>query len=399
MPKQARSLYPDYKRIWIFGMTYSSPDGRFRKGLIKYRGRTRKWLLRDIGYGLEEIERLKQEEIGCDLLLGRLQSPDHAERFAALGVPIMDLNDVSGHPRVVRTHQLDYRAAGALAARYLRQLGHRNFTFLTYRKDLGTAESLTWEGFSSEAGPHARFLDLILRTGETHLILKPEPARKPFVSVSKWLREMERPRAVLLFENRLAQEVCQFASFSGVSIPEDLALIGMHSDSLICESCLPSLTGIEFPSEYWGYLVGEHIEKLLNGEDTDELELIPPTKVVERQSTALEVIEDPLVARGLALMRHHATSRLTIQEMLRELPVTARTFQMRFRKVIGCSPMEELFRLRVEFARQQLAETNHTVDRIAEDCGFRHAESMAQYFKKWTGLTPTQYRRKNQLRT
>jgi len=395
MARYMQSLYPHYRRIWTFGMSYSSPDGQMRKGLIKYRGRTKKWLLRDIGYPLHEIEKLKAEEITCDLLVGRLHEKEHAERFASLGAPIVDLQCTTEHPGVIRTHQLDFRAGGRLAAQHMLRLGYRNFTFLTYARQMGWAESVAWEGFREEAEPHAATLDLIVRPKREHISMKPDRTIRELTSISAWLREMERPMAVLLFESRMAQEVCQFASFSGVSIPEDLALIGMQDDPLICETCMPSLSSIQYPAEYWGYRIGEHVDALLNGQDPGEIMAIPPSQITERNSTGLVVIEDQLVARGLALMRHHAPSRLTITEMLQELPLTQRAFQLRFRKAIGRSPMEELFRIRVELARHYMVETDYTVERVAESCGFRHAESMSKYFKQWTGQTPTQYRRQN----
>jgi LacI family transcriptional regulator len=397
MAKAAFSLYPDYKKIWIFGMTFSSVDGQFRKGLVRYRGRTKKWLIRDIGYPLNDADWLRRETSTCDLLVGRIQAPEHVEFFASFGVPILDLSNRTQHPSIIRSHQLDYRAGGALAASYLRQLGYRNFAFITYSLP-GSAVDLAWEGFSEEAAPAAASLHLIRRVEGKDIILKPDVKERPLSSVSAWLRQMERPMALTVFEERMAQEICQFALFSGVSIPEDLAVIGLHNDPVICETCLPSLTSIDFPGEYWGMQVGEHIDSIFNGKEECSQEQIPPAKVVARNSTALEVIEDPVVSRALALLRHHASGRLAIGEILRELPVSMRALQIRFRKAIGRSPLEELFRIRVEFARQQLLETDHTVERIAEDCGFRHAESMAQYFKKWTSLNPTQYRLKNRLR-
>lgn len=398
MGQPARSLYPDYKRIWTFGMSYSGQDGQFRIGLVRYRGHTKKWLLRDIGYPLNDIERLLNEDITCDLLLGRIHSQEHVDLFARFGKPIIDLADSARHPLIAPSHSLDYVAGGALAANYLGELGHRNFAFISYQKGTGHADDRVWDGFSREALPKAASLHLIRRLEDRQIQMKPLALEQPLPSVSAWLRKMERPMAVLISNDYIAQEICQFASFSGVSIPEDLALVGMQNDPIICETCLPSLTCVHFPAEYWGYRVAEHIDAFFQGQQDHELELIPPSGIAARNSTALEVIEDPLVARGLALMRHHATSRLTLKEILSELPLTLRAFQMRFKQVTGCSPIEKLFRMRVDIARQKLVSSNHTVDRIAEECGFRHAESMAQYFKKWTGLTPTQYRRQNQVR-
>ena len=108
-------------------------------------------------------------------------------------------------------------------------------------------------------------------------------------------------------------------------------------------------------------------------------------------------MRDPVIAKALALMRSNATNRMTIGEIASHLPVSKRSFNDRFTRVVGRTPRDELERIRLGIAREWLISTDHTVLHIALDCGFADVESMVRSFKRHLGLTPTQFRKQNRI--
>lgn len=68
-------------------------------------------------------------------------------------------------------------------------------------------------------------------------------------------------------------------------------------------------------------------------------------------------------------------------------------FQRRFKDEIGLPPMEYLTRRRLEWAGSLLRETDLSVTEIALQAGFPSSQYFATVFKKFTGSTPTDYRR------
>ena len=64
-----------------------------------------------------------------------------------------------------------------------------------------------------------------------------------------------------------------------------------------------------------------------------------------------------------------------------------------FQKLTGSTPMEYLFRMRMERAKTLLRETDIKIIDIAFDCGYGTSQYFANTFKQATGATPSEYRR------
>ena len=69
-------------------------------------------------------------------------------------------------------------------------------------------------------------------------------------------------------------------------------------------------------------------------------------------------------------------------------------FQRLYKKEFGVSAMSDVIAARIVYAQQLLRESHASVQKIAERCGYENEIYFMQQFKKETGLTPTQYRRK-----
>lgn len=64
-----------------------------------------------------------------------------------------------------------------------------------------------------------------------------------------------------------------------------------------------------------------------------------------------------------------------------------------FQKLTGSTPMEYLFRIRMERAKTLLRETDIKVIEIAYECGYGTSQYFANTFKQATGATPSEYRK------
>ncbi len=68
-----------------------------------------------------------------------------------------------------------------------------------------------------------------------------------------------------------------------------------------------------------------------------------------------------------------------------------------FRKETGTSLSDYIIQLKIEKVKRQLVETNDKISNIAEGMGYMHFSYFAKLFKKTTGLTPQEYRKRHQL--
>lgn len=67
-----------------------------------------------------------------------------------------------------------------------------------------------------------------------------------------------------------------------------------------------------------------------------------------------------------------------------------------FKERFGVSPIQYLQNIRCEQAKRLLADTSETITNIAERLGFQSINYFSRFFKSHTGISPNEYRRRNQ---
>ncbi|MDD4788545.1 MAG: AraC family transcriptional regulator, partial [Pirellulales bacterium] len=122
--------------------------------------------------------------------------------------------------------------------------------------------------------------------------------------------------------------------------------------------------------------------------------LIEPTRVIVRRSTDTLAIEDQDLARAIAFIRINASTPIQVSDVLRTVPVSRSWLERRFQEALGRSPAEEIRRVRLERAKQLLAESDMPVPQVAASSGFGSREYFAHAFRQATGLTPRQFRKR-----
>jgi transcriptional regulator GlxA family with amidase domain len=71
-----------------------------------------------------------------------------------------------------------------------------------------------------------------------------------------------------------------------------------------------------------------------------------------------------------------------------------RSFSRRFHRATGQSPMDYVQSLRIEEAKQMLETTELSVEAVAHDVGYEDSTSFGRLFRRRTGITPAQYRKR-----
>lgn len=110
-----------------------------------------------------------------------------------------------------------------------------------------------------------------------------------------------------------------------------------------------------------------------------------PTPVAEAGETALSD------TRAWAL--HRLDEPLTLRVLARHAGLSQRTFMRRFTEETGTTPLRWLLNARLGRARELLETTQHSVDRVAQECGLGTAANLRLHFRRALGTTPTAYRR------
>jgi AraC-like DNA-binding protein len=119
-----------------------------------------------------------------------------------------------------------------------------------------------------------------------------------------------------------------------------------------------------------------------------------PSPLGEHAKSALEGIDDPVVAEALKLIWTHSHRELSVEQIARELPVSRRTVERRFQAATGRTVIEEITRCRLSRAKRLLTETDLPVKNVTHLSGFPSDEQMRIVFREHEKCSPLEYRHK-----
>ncbi len=105
-------------------------------------------------------------------------------------------------------------------------------------------------------------------------------------------------------------------------------------------------------------------------------------------------VEDPLIARCQEWAAMHYQTEGAVGAMAQLSGLAERTFQRRFARATGLTPIDYVHTLRLEEAKQLLESTELPIEAVALDVGYQDAGFFARLFKRKVCVTPAQYRRR-----
>jgi LacI family transcriptional regulator len=286
---------------------------------------------------------------------------------------------------------LDNVGIGRLAAEHLTERGFRHLAFVGEKGSEWSAEraegfQMCWKAWRARQ-PAATFhrLDLSLKHVDDWYPVVGE--------LVGWLRTLPKPVGILACRDLRAREVSHACSLARLRVPEEVAIVGVDNDDLLCELTDPPLSSVIVPWEQIGYHMAAHLHCLLQGHRwPGSLPVLAPCGIQVRRSSDIYAVADEAVGRACRHLRDHAHEPLQVEEVARTVGVSRRALERRFRRELGCSPHAEIQRLRLERARQMLRETSLPIKVVAERNGWSSVQRLMDVFKARTGQTPGQYR-------
>ncbi|WP_416672667.1 GlxA family transcriptional regulator [Egbenema bharatensis] len=104
--------------------------------------------------------------------------------------------------------------------------------------------------------------------------------------------------------------------------------------------------------------------------------------------------EDAIVRDAQVWLSEHFSVAAPITEVVKQSGIPERSFKRRFSKATGYAPIAYVQHLRIEDAKRRLERTNASIDQISWSVGYEDPASFRRLFKRITGITPGDYRRK-----
>jgi len=332
-------------------------------------------------------------EIPVDGVIARVDA-HNVDSIRRLKAPIVDVRCRRAFTGIPRVDTDDCQVA-QLAFEHLYQRGFRRFAFCGFQ----------YTHYSDARKKH--FAQRVAETGCT-LSVYDSPAQPgaPVTNteeaglvdneaLSQWLKGLVPPTGLFVCNDIRGQQLLNVCRSLGLVVPDDLAVIGVDDDDTICPLSDPPLSSVRPDVEQVGYRAAQRLEQMmLGGQVVEDVEYIPPVDVVQRLSTQAEAIEDRELSRVCRFIRQHACQGIDVHDVSEFSSLSRRQLERRFRELLGRSPKEEITAVQIGRVRQLLAETELTLEAISPLAGYTHKESLCAVFKRETGETPSEYRRR-----
>jgi LacI family transcriptional regulator len=335
------------------------------------------WIVQLAEHGRGEVERHELADWRGHGLLARIENSKIAAVVRSCARHTVDLSAARLLPHLPWV-ETDDAAIARLAAEHLLERGLRHFGYCGDPR-------FNWSKWRQE-----HFCKHLAESGY-RCAIGPTP-RGGSDELADWVRALSKPVGVMTCYDIRGREVLAACRRARVAVPDQVAVIGVDNDELLCELSDPPLSSIEPDSRRAGWVAAELLQSLMTGRRARSLEVrIPPIGVTTRHSTDTLAVDDPDLAHAVRIIRAHACSGLRVADIVARLPLSRRVFESRFEKVLGRTPHAEILRVRLEQVKK-LLRGDWSLDAIARHTGFQHGEYLSTVFKRELGETPGRFR-------
>lgn len=308
------------------------------------------------------------------------------------GIKVVNAN--SGWHGRIPYAVFDGAAIARLAAQHLLGLGCGHAAYIGWEtaQDPRPETPLTWFATCcQEAGVVFQGHDMGKFRGMDDPV-RPVPAAVR-ARLRSFLVKLAKPAGVWCEDDHLARLVCDLAAEAGLKVPQDLAVLGT-GDLRVALMGEPSISTIPLLAQSVGREMLRLLVRLLTGERSAvDPVLVPPSPVIARASTLQpDAGADAFFRHAWRWIQDHACEGVTVNELMELVPLSQRAFTRRFAELYGRTPGEEIRRVRVEQAKSHLRHTTFSIERIARLCGYDQQAKFSNFFKRETGMSPSEYR-------
>jgi LacI family transcriptional regulator len=333
-----------------------------------------------------------------DGIIARVENRPMAEAIRRLGLPAVDVRYLLPKLKMpsIRT---DDEAVARVASEHLLERGFRHFAFCGFDgADYSDIRRNSFAERIAEAGFRCHTFEDPQKPRRASTLEYEEHGLKYEDLVASWLKGLPKPIGLMACNDIRGQQVLNACRAIGVAVPDEVAVIGVDNDEVLCDLSDPPLTSVVPNTERIGYEAAALLNRMMAGARAPKHPIfIEPAGIVTRRSTEVLAIEDRHIAAAIRFIREHASEGIDVSDVLRAVPLSRSTLERRFARALGRSPKDEILRVRLNRAKQLLAQTDFSLAMVAEKVGFEHTEYLSVIFKKKTGLTPGQFRAQSRI--
>lgn len=278
-----------------------------------------------------------------------------------------------------------YKEFGAYAADFFINQNFSNYAFIGMKDILWSISR--YEGYSEQ----------IQTTKKTETArYDVENFQNEIEAISKWLSSLPKPVAMLACNDFMARQVTEICQLQGIKIPEEISLLGVDNDEFMCNISSPTLSSIKLNFEKHGYDIAQTLFNMIQEKRTWPARIpVEATGVVERMSTNRKIIADPYIREIVDFINRNYTQEIDVKKLTSFIPLSRRAIELKFKKEMYPHTITSyMLKLRLDHFSRLLENSDMPISTAADKAGFVDSSNFSTLFKKYKGMTPSEYRKK-----
>jgi LacI family transcriptional regulator len=326
------------------------------------------------------LDKIRMWQPDCIVMDGNFLTSD----YKSLGIPII----VSASNRIISNAIniiADDNKIGKLGAQYFIDKGYKNFGYY------GTNQ-IFWSNIRKTSF-YQTVNSLNFSFYEFEARLNNEWQNNPSF-LSEWMKTLPLPIAIMACSDDFGTQLIIAAKIAQLRIPEDVAILGVDNDEFICDMYDPPMSSIDQDPESVGFEVAKTIRLLLKDRHLEIKYIIGNSfRIITRRSTDIFAMDDKEVIKALQYIQKNAEiNQISVEDIVLATSLSRRVLEMRFRKMLNRSVLQEITRVKIDLICQKLIKTNQSINEIAYSMGFEWVSTFSSYFRKAKKMSPKEFR-------
>lgn len=286
----------------------------------------------------------------------------------------------------------DNRSLGKTAAEILIRRGFRHCAYLgTDAMHLdGEHSRLRYQSFARTV----RALGGADKVPSLNISYYASPENRNADELQRWLKGLPKPCGLFTFCDFIGLQLLVACRRAGITIPDQLGIIGVDNELEICESSSPTLSSIEPDFFGAGYRAAELLDRFMRrGQPQRQVRLTYGIRSVhERLSTQNVAGPMRLVANIRERIRLGAVEGLTVRSLAREFNLSPRMLEYRFRNCLNTSVRDLIMKTRLDAAQRLLETSNIPIEDLYHRVGFGSSRRLKAAFLRQFGMSMREWR-------
>jgi LacI family transcriptional regulator len=325
-----------------------------------------------------------------DGIIAALNTPSEAACVKQLDAPVVNISGTLPKTPVPRV-SLDNGMVGRMAAEHLLERGFETFACFGLRDVAYSAvRQNAFDGRLKEAG--AKSVSLLMPPTYRAKGLQWQDQQRKLV---KWVAGLPSPVGLFAVTDYRARQVLDACRQIGLRVPQQVAVIGVDNEEVICVHVQPQLTSVVRDNQQEGYHAAAILDQMIRGRKLEATEeMIPPLGVISRESTETVAFKDRRLCEAIEYLNKHIEDPIGVQELASHVGVSRRWMEYAFREALKESPYQYIRNRRLKLA-QHLLETEPAtkIYQVAQRTGFTSAKQLSMSFCQEFGQSPREYQR------